>query len=551
MKKIKGIIFDLDNTLFDVEKLTSMSLDKAILGMIKDGLNCTFEEGKKRINEIIKEDPSSDKFEELAKSFLCFNQEIINEGKRIYYEGVEFDDLEPYPDSLTTLESLKKRYKLILITMGDLVQQNKKIDALKIRDYFDKIIVYKEGEKESPFLDSIKFFDIDPENILVVGDRIDSEIRCGNKLGMTTILIKRGKYKSLRARNKFEEADFEICNISDVLKILDYTDKKEPKIVAIGGGTGLPSIIEGLRRYSEDLTTIVTVTDSGRSSGIIRKEMNLLPPGDLRNCLIALSNSDKLMHDLFGYRFSEGSLNGHNLGNLLIAALTKVSGSFEQGIEKASKILKLKGRVLPSTLDNVHICARLKDGTILEEENNIIDRNNSFVHLRSPIEEVYLKPKAYANAKAIKEILDADLIVICPGSLYTSIISNLLVEGISEAIRKSSAKKVYICNIMSQVNQTHGYKASDHVKQIIRYLGVCPDYVILNDKMPEKSLIEEYEKENAHIVDVDIENIKNLGCEVISQDLLEDVCEKKMLWEKKDLLRHNSDKTAELIMKII
>ena len=257
------------------------------------------------------------------------------------------------------------------------------------------------------------------------------------------------------------------------------------------------------------------------------------------------------MCDLFQYRFNNGSLKGHSFGNLFIAALTKLTGSFEKGIEEASKILKLKGKVLPSAFENTNICAELEDGSIIEEENNIVDRHNENVHLRSPIKQVYLKPEVNANEKAIKEIEEADLIVLCPGSLFTSIITNLLVKGIPEAINKSKAKKVYICNIMSQQCQTHDYKASDHLKQIIKYLKGTLDYIVLNTKKPDEKLIEVYKKENAGLIENDIEEIEKIGCKIIAEDLLDKSAEKKMLWEKKDLLRHDSDKTAEILIGLL
>ena len=323
------------------------------------------------------------------------------------------------------------------------------------------------------------------------------------------------------------------------------------KVVAIGGGTGLPTIVEGLIKYTDDLTMIVTVTDSGRSSGILRKELEVLPPGDIRNCLIALSNSDKLMKDLFQYRFDNGSLNGHNFGNLFIAALTKLTGSFEKGLEEAAKILKLKGKVLPSTFDDVHICAELEDGRIIEEENNIIDRDNEDVHLRSPIKRVFLKPEAKANNAALQEIREADLIILCPGSLFTSVISNLLVKGISKAINESRAKKVYLCNIMTQVSQTHEYKTSDHVRNIIKYLEGDLDYVLLNTKMPDERLIDAYRLENAEIVENDLEELDNMGVKILSGDFLDEFSEKKLLWEKKDLLRHDPDKIARVLVGLV
>ncbi|MEK6871894.1 MAG: gluconeogenesis factor YvcK family protein [Nanoarchaeota archaeon] len=323
------------------------------------------------------------------------------------------------------------------------------------------------------------------------------------------------------------------------------------KIVAIGGGTGLPTIVEGLRAYTDDITMIVTVTDSGRSSGILRKELDVLPPGDIRNCLIALSNSEKLLGDLFQYRFETGSLEGHNFGNLFLAALTKLTGSFEQTIAETSKLLQLKGKVMPSTFDNVHICAELMDGTIIAEENNIIDRKNSLVHLRSPIKKVFLRPTARANPAAVAEIQSADLIVLCPGSLFTSIISSLLVEGIGKAINNSKAKKVYISNIMTQVSQTHNYLASDHVKKIMEYLRGGLTHIVINTQLPDVRLLAEYAKEHASLVANDFDELEKLGVTIIAEDLLDTSHEKKLLWEKKDLLRHDSIKIARVLMTLM
>lgn len=323
------------------------------------------------------------------------------------------------------------------------------------------------------------------------------------------------------------------------------------KIVTIGGGTGTSPILAGLKKHTENITSIVNVTDTGRSSGLIRKDLNVLSPGDTRNCLIALSNSEQLLCDLFQYRFENGGLEGHSFGNLFIGTLAKITGSFEKAIEEASKILKLKGKVLPSTFDIVNICAELENGIILKEENEIIDRHNSNVHLRSPIKKVFHSPEPKANIKAIKEIEEADLIVLCPGSLFTSIISNLLVKGISEAIVNSKAKKVYICNIMTQVSQTHKYKASTHLKEISKYLGKVPDYIVVNTKMPDSKLIESYRKENAEIVENDNMELNKIGVKVIASEILDETADKKILWEKKDLLRHDPDKIAEILINLI
>lgn len=326
---------------------------------------------------------------------------------------------------------------------------------------------------------------------------------------------------------------------------------KTKKIVAIGGGTGLPMVLEGLKNYDCELTAIVTVTDSGRSSGALRKDYNVLPPGDIRNCLIALSESEKLLQDLFQYRFENGCLEGHSFGNLFIAALSKLTGSFEEAIKEASKILKIKGKVLPSTLEDVHICAELEDGTILEQEDNITRRSQK-TNNDPKIKRVFLKPQNIeANPEAVKAIEEADVIVIGPGSVYVSIITNLLIDGIRDAIKNSKAKKIYICNIMTQPFQSDDFKVSDHIKTIIKYLGSgVLSYAVLNNGVPSKELLELYAKEHALMVENDVDEIKKLKVMPVLANLIEKTDEKRILWEKRDLLRHDSEKLAKIIMEL-
>lgn len=545
MTEIKAIIFDLDDTLYDNNPLTEIALEQAVKEMVKNGLKCSYKEGLNKIKKIIKKNPSLDKFSELAKYFNCDDENVINIGKNKYYNA-DFKNIDPYLDTIDTLEKLKDDYKLVLITSGSKKQQNKKIDVLNIRNYFDYIFIDDYNEKEHLISQTIELLKLKPEEIAVVGDRIDHEIEIGNRLGMKTIKISRGKFVGLQPENSYQEPKYAIENISDIIEIL----KHDNKIVTIGGGTGTSSILEGLKKYTGNIIAIVNVTDTGRSSGKIRKEMNVIAPGDTRNCLIALANSEKLMCDLFQYRFDNGNLKGYSLGNLFLASLAKITGSFEKAIEEASKILQLKGKVIPSTFDNVNICAELEDGSILDEEDKIIDRGNKKVHLRSPIKKVFLRPHAKANKNAIEEIKKAKLIVICPGSLYTSIMTNLLVDGISDAIINSKAKKVYVCNIMTQISQTHRYKASEHVKKILGYIKKI-DYVIINTKKPDKRLLGEYKEENAFLVENDIEELEKLGIKVIAENVLDDTADKKLLWEKKDLLRHDPEKIARILVKLL
>lgn len=573
---IKAIIFDLDNTLHDTEFLTESVLNKTVKAMVEKGMKCNLEEGISKFKEIISLNPSADKIRELAKSFGSYDESIVQVGKNIY-TNPEFEKLIIYPDTKEVLERLKENYKLILISQGNFESQNKRIDTLEIRHYFDDILLSEYGKKKESFQKVFDNLGLNADQILVVGDRIDNEIKIGNELEIRTCRIMKGKYKILEPKFKIEEPNYVINNLRELYGILNlknpkndrthFSDAQESpnslefgfqdsrhkklKIVVIGGGTGTSALLEGLKKYTDNITAVVNVTDTGRSSGLIRKDFNMLAPGDARNCLIALSNSEKLMCDLFQYRINNGDLKGYSFGNLFIAALVDLTGSFENAVEEASKILKLKGRVLPSTFDNINICAELEDGRILNEENDIIDRNNDKVYTRSPIKRVFHNSVARANKKVLSAIKEADLIVLSPGSLYTSIISNLLVEGIPEAIGMSKAKKVYVCNIMSQISQTYGYKASDHIKKILEYLKSDLDFVILNNKSPTRELIELYKIENAYLIENDVDEIESFRVNIIMEDLIDDVNEKKLLWEKKNLLRHNPDKVAEVLMRLI
>ena len=311
---------------------------------------------------------------------------------------------------------------------------------------------------------------------------------------------------------------------------------KGPKIVVIGGGTGLSVLLRGLKLFSNNITAVVTVFDTGGSSGRLRKELGVLPPGDIRNCLVALADEEPLMERLFQYRFSNGSLEGHNFGNLFITAMSEVSGNFVKAIEKSSEVLAIQGRVLPSSLANVTLSAKMKDGEIIRGENNISHRGKI-------IDKVYLEsPSVLPLPETLRAIKQAEAIILGPGSLYTSIICNLLVKNIPEAINESKAKRIYICNIMTQPGETDYYSASQHLKEVNKYLGLNSiDYIIVNSKVIDNKLKEKYSKEGAYQVVIDKSEILNMGVKLISEDLC---C-------KQNLARHNSDKLAKVIMNVI
>ncbi len=247
-----------------------------------------------------------------------------------------------------------------------------------------------------------------------------------------------------------------------------------PRIVAIGGGTGLSALLRGLKTYTSNLSAIVTVADDGGSSGRLRDEYRILPPGDFRQCLVALADAEPLMKQLFDHRFKEGSLDGHSFGNLFIMAMADVTGNFEHALRESGKVLAVKGTILPSTLQDVTLVASM-NGRSVEGESKIPKQNE-------PISQVFLKPDgAQANPEAVQAILNAELVVIGPGSLYTSILPNLLVEGMVEAIKASPALKVLVCNLASQKGETDGYEVDDYLRVIRDHVGSnLFDFVLVN-----------------------------------------------------------------------
>ena len=273
---------------------------------------------------------------------------------------------------------------------------------------------------------------------------------------------------------------------------------KPKEVVVIGGGTGTFMALSALRDYNLNLTAIVSMADDGGSTGALRDQYGVLPPGDIRCALVALSQASRTLRELFNYRFGAGDLSGHSFGNIFLSALEKISGNFASAVSEASRILNLRGRVLPVTLDNVRLNAKLKDGKIIKGETNI---DIPKTKIRAKIEKVWLSPKAKINLTAKKAILGADMIIIGPGDLYTSLIPNLLVEGVPEAIKSSKAKKVYVCNLMTKYGETQGFAAENFVSEIEKYLGRgVLDYVIFNSKRPHSKILSRYKRERAEFI---------------------------------------------------
>ncbi len=316
-----------------------------------------------------------------------------------------------------------------------------------------------------------------------------------------------------------------------------YSDKK---IVVVGGGTGLSTMLRGLKKYTENITAIVTVADDGGGSGVLRDEMGILPPGDIRNCILALAETEPLMEKILNYRFSEGSLTGQSFGNLFLAAMNGVCGNYVEAVRNVSEILSVKGTILPVTLDDVHINAHLYDGSIIKGECNI---SEGLKIGDKRIQNIELVPK---NAKILPDaknaIADADLIILGPGSIYTSVIPNLLVKGVYKAIKRSNARVVYVCNIMSQPGESDNMTAYDHIDAIYRHSceGLIDICVANTQDLPER-MKKSYRLENSSRVVIDEKKFKENNIRLIKHDLVS--------VKNNKYIRHNPRELAKTIFE--
>jgi uncharacterized cofD-like protein len=346
--------------------------------------------------------------------------------------------------------------------------------------------------------------------------------------------------------------------------------EKELRVVAIGGGTGLSTLLRGLKRYVasperrrgiriggatvaqapaplpypslrchvRELSAVVTVTDDGGSSGRLREDMQMLPPGDIRNCMVALSEDEHLLAKLFQFRFEQGDLEGHSFGNLFVAALTQITGDFAQAVQMSSQILAARGKIFPSTNVNVGLVAEMEDGSLVRGETNITASKKSIVELR-------LEPeKADPLPETLEAIAHADLITLGPGSLYTSLVTNLLVRGIPEALAASKATKVFVCNLMTQANESLGLSASQHIEKILQHVdgphGPIFDYALINTGPISAARLEQYAREGQEPIVADLDRVRALGVEPVTGNFV----------HEGDVLRHDYDRVAERVLAL-
>lgn len=315
-------------------------------------------------------------------------------------------------------------------------------------------------------------------------------------------------------------------------------EQREPRVVVIGGGTGMPVLLRGLKTLPIHLTALVSVADDGGSTGRIRKEMEIPAPGDIRNVIAALSDAEPFLLDLFQHRFNvENGLSGHSLGNLLLAAMSSVTGDFYTGIKEISRVLNVRGFIYPISNESMLLHAEMEDGSIVSGESNIPLANKR-------ISRVFLSPETIKPLpSALTSIQKADLIVIAPGSLYTSILPNLIIPKIDQAIREASGQVVYVCNVMTQAGETTDYKASDHVQAIRDHIGqTCIDSIVVHNEEINKGIRDVYAEENAEPVIYDIEKLLDMKLQIIEGDIIDN---------SQTMLRHDTDKIAQLLYSLM
>lgn len=324
---------------------------------------------------------------------------------------------------------------------------------------------------------------------------------------------------------------------------------QDPKIVVIGGGTGSFTVLSSLRGHAKDLTAIVSMADDGGSTGVLRDELGVLPPGDVRQCLVALSSS-RAMRELFDYRYEEGPFKGHSFGNMFLTTLEKTTGDFAKAVESASDILRIKGRVVPATLDDVRLIMRWKDSQLELHGERVIDSDHFKLDPRQA--DLELSPAPKVNPTAIEAIGDADLVVISPGDLYTSLGPLLIIDGIGEALRKTTAKIIYVSNLTTKHGQTDGFSVEDHVREIERFAGgAVIDKVLYNTEQPPKELEERYWAEKASILDRDMSD-ERTEVAYSGKDLLGMMADKSdadVMPVTRSLIRHDHQKLGQAIIE--
>ncbi|MBS09976.1 MAG: hypothetical protein CME19_00040 [Gemmatimonadetes bacterium] len=638
MQNIKAVIFDLDGTIFDLaplvraarERVATLLYENTFFDSQADAID-QIESLERKHGPYYSSSPYYFAFYDIAKdlceqkpdachAFLGDRNERRRESDtdeiesfvRILEQAYNHQDVEtikPFPDAIQTLEELKAAgCHLVLLSLGRPSRQQNKIDRLGIAPYFHRII--NEGPPSHDYWINEVLEDnaFAPEEVVIVGDRTQDEIRSGNTLGLTTVWLKRGRFGEIEP-GEGDRPDYTIGFLSQLSTLVHLArsgkDSGSLRTVVIGGGTGLPTVLRGIRTYDKSPTAIVAVTDTGASSGRIRWNLGVQPPGDIRNALTALSDPTTVspgLYSVFHHRFpndeaQSGIFKNDHIGNFLVAALTQQTGSFQNAIQTASEMLGVQGTILPSSIDNVDICAELEDGEhrytewmvrkpgkpplkeayllqnadILAELDRdggaltrIIDEATGQVEVHAPSGESLAVERntARAPSEAADAIRTADLVILGPGSLFTSVITNLLVPEIRQAlIDRDLGKTLYVCNITTQPGQSDGFEASDHLRALMSHLpeesrDSLLDHVLVQDPRIFESekgqawapLLEQYAADGKVLVACDQERLDQMATWTRA-DFVEEFSPDVMDRGVGDFISHDSNKAADAVCR--
>lgn len=590
-EKCISVIFDLDDTLYDCTgQLKDKLIYQSVYNLSKLVNNLDVTTAYQDLLIIRNKHPCEDYFKiYLNNTFKNFDANKIDEFYNLIVKSyLQLDlflpEIKLFTGCQELLEKLKNNpgLRLFLLTKGGRAVQNKKIGILKIRNFFEKIYILDEtdliGNQKLTKLDMMQNIinenNLDSQKIIVIGDRPNSELIAGQKLGAITIQYKHGVYQNIGV-DEFKP-DFIVDSYSKLSKIFEnillhklslhnLSNMNTKQIVCIGGGTGQPILLKGIKNRlhelgledSVNLISVVSMTDSGRSSGRLRALFGCPPPGDCRNCLTSLA-VEKELSDLMQYRFNEGELLGHSLGNLLLVGLYQMHGqNMSMAISKMSKILQIQPnyQVLPVCNTQVDLCCETTDGEIIKGEVNVrsVEKSGEINKIwveHSNIADTDKIPKIHSEV--IDKLMKADLIILGPGSFWTSVMCNLMYQDMIPVLKKSAAKIIWIANLTTQPGQTDGMSLQDHCQKIYNILGDRLDYVLVNNRSPNREVIEMYHEQGVDYIE---QSLKKNIYTLLAADLIEDtgsISKKdRNLWNKQDCLRHHPEKLAQTIVNLI
>lgn len=639
MNNVRAILFDLDGTLFDLTPIVAAARGRVADLLHQNGFFASRSYALRRINELedqhgpyYSSSPHYFAFYDIAKALAkskpeAFRDFLNRQGAarasdtdpierfvrelESVYNREEVEDLKLYPDTRQTLDELQQAgYTLVLVTLGtNAVRQRNKIDRLGIAPYFHRIVNEGPPSHDYWFADLLETLQLTPDQVACVGDRTHDEIRAGNRLGCHTVWLRRGRYAA-EDPSAGDRPELEIRYLSQLSTVLHMArrqkDRSRLKVTVVGGGTGLPTVLRGMRAYAEHPTAIVAVTDNGASSGRIRWNLGVQPPGDIRNALTALADPDSVspgLYQVFQHRFPNsereaGIFKNDHIGNFLVAALTQQAGDFRGAIQMASRMLNVRGTVLPATNENVDICAELEGGEhritewmvrepgkppikqlYLVRNRDITEeiqrKNGALEAVESPSNgqvEIHLKSgrrfqpdrnQAAAVPEGVDAVAEADIVVVGPGSLFTSVITNLLVPQLQDALLgRSSGLTIYVSNILTQPGQTDGFAASHHLEAILRHVPGARVTDLFNHALVQdptvfdapsgrtwKPLLKRYREHGKERVACDADAL-DTQVPWTRADMIEEYDREAMARGEADFISHDPHRVADAICRV-